>query len=261
MKYWRAALFGVLALAALGFVLLWYMPARWVMPLLASRLNGVRLEEVSGQLWDGQAGQVISAKGTNLGRANWKLSRRALLGDNKLHFELHGPRIDFSGGMTGPNAADAQWTDVHMRLDLDVLAANLTLPTGQPRGTPDMTAGKVQLRGGWPLTLDARGQWVDAKVLTPRQGELPLGALQLSLHASNGVIEGHLKDSGQGPLRIDGRLQLSPLARRFTAVAAPRGNVPALQRWLSGFGATDADGVTHITYSGGLAAAMPGGKR
>lgn len=260
MKHWRTVLFGLLALVAIGILLLWYLPARWVMPLMASRLNGVRLEEVSGPLWDGRAGQVISAKGSDLGRANWQLSRRALLGDNRLHFELHGPRIEFSGSMTGANAADAQWTDVHMRLDLEVLAAHLTLPTGQPRGTLDMTASKVQLRGGWPLTLDARGHWVDAMVLTPRQGEIPLGTLQLSLHASNGVIEGHLADSGQGPLRIDGRLQLSPLARRFTAVAASRGNAPALQRWLSGFGATDADGVTHINYSGGLAAAVPGGK-
>jgi general secretion pathway protein N len=254
-------LFGLLALAAIVFVLLWYLPARWVMPLLAPRLNGVRLEQVSGQLWDGRAGRVISAKGTELGQASWQLSRRALLGDNRLHFELHGPRIEFTGNMIGPNAADAQWTDVHTRFDLDMLAAHLALPTGQPRGALDMTASKVQLRGGWPVTLDARGQWEDAVVRTPRQGELPLGVLQLSLHASNGVIEGHLNDSGRGPLRIDGRLQLSPLARRFTAVAAPRGSVPALQRWLSGFGATDADGVTHINYTGGLAAALPEGKR
>jgi general secretion pathway protein N len=77
----------------------------------------------------------------------------------------------------------------------------------------------------------------------------------------NGVIEGHLQDDGRGPLRIDGRLQLSPLARRFNAVAATRGNNPALQRWLATFGAVDADGVTHINYSGGLAAAMPGKPR
>lgn len=249
----------LLALLAIGFLLLWFMPARWAMPWLASRLPGVRLQEVSGLLWDGRAGQVLTSRGENLGQVSWQLSRRVLLGDTLFRVNLSGPRLGFSGQMSGHSSADALWTDVHLHADLDLLPANFTLPMGRPRGSVELTASHVQLHGGWPLELDAQLQWQSAALLTPRNGGISLGTLQLGLQGSSGVISGHLQDDGQGPLRIDGELQLSPLARRFTAQASPRGTNVSLQRWLAGLGTTDANGTTHINYSGGLAAATSGG--
>lgn len=260
MKYWRTAWIGLLALLAIGFAVLWFLPASWAMPLLAPRLNGVRLQQVSGLIWDGQAGQVLSAKGENLGQASWQLSRRALLGDNQLHVQVNGPRVDFDGRMQSRNANEAHWTDVHLRADLGLLGPRMTLPIGQPRGEVEITAGNALLRGGWPVSMDAQVQWRNATLLTPSNGELPLGALQLALQADNGAITGNMRDGGSGPLRIDGQVQFSPLARRFTAEVTPRQPNAALQRWLSTLGATDANGVTHINYSGGLAAAMSRGK-
>ena len=261
MKVWRIAITGLLALLIIVFALLWFLPARWAMPWLDARLNGVRLQEVSGLVWDGRAGQVLSARGENLGTLQWRLSRYALLGDNRLHVELHGPRVDVVGTMTGSRATEATWTDVQMRIDLAVLGGNPLVLGGVPRGTLRATAGSIQLRGGWPWSMDTRVEWQDAALSMPRQGELRLGSVHAELHAVNGVIDGPIKDDGHGPLRLGGRLQLSPLARRFDAVVAPRVNDPALQRWLAGFGAVDADGVTHIHYSGGLAAALPGEQR
>jgi general secretion pathway protein N len=252
---------GLAALLLAAFALLWFLPARWALPWLDARLNGVQLQDVSGLVWDGRAGKVLSAKGENLGALQWRLSRLALFGENRLHVELHGPHVDVSGNMTGAKATEAIWTDVQMRLDLAVLGASPMVLGGWPRGTVSVTAGNIQLRGGWPWSLDTRMEWKDALLRLPGQAELPLGDLHADLRAVNGVIDGHLQDDGQGPLRIDGRVQLSPLARRLNAVAAPRGNHPALKRWLAAFGTTDADGVTHINYSGGLAAAIQGEKR
>lgn len=252
---------GLLALLIAAFALLWFLPARWAMPWLDTRLNGVRLQDVSGLVWEGRAGQVLSARGENLGTLQWRLSRYALLGDNRLHLALHGPRVDVVGTMTGSRATDATWTDVQMRIDLAVFGGGPVLLGGVPRGTLRVAAGNVQLRGGWPWSMDARVDWQDAALSLPRQDALQLGSMHADLHAVNGVIDGPVKDDGNGPLRVGGRLQLSPLARRFDAVAAPRRNDPALQRWLAGFGAVDADGVTHIHYSGGLAAAIHGGQR
>ncbi|MHA6204436.1 type II secretion system protein N [Dyella soli] len=261
MKHWRTALVGLLALLLTGFALLWFLPASWAMPLLAPRLNGVRLSDVSGSLWDGAAGQVLSARNENLGRVNWQLSRLALLGEQRLRVDMHGPRLDFTGSMEGGSATEAVWTDVQMRADLGLFGAAASLPGGQARGTLAMTAGHVRLSGGWPLEMDASITWQPAAMRVPRLGELPLGTLLLTLHSSKGVVEGTLHDDGSGPLQVAGRLQLSPLGRRFTAEAKPREPNAGLQRWLSGLGTTDARGVTHINYSGGLAAALPEGKR
>lgn len=246
---------GLLALLVAVLALLCFLPASWALPWLNARMNGVQLQDVSGLVWDGRAGRVLSAKGEDLGVLQWQLSRMALLGDNRLHVELHGPRVDVAGSMRGKRASEAVWTDVQMRIDLAVLGNGPVLLGGWPRGTLHVSAGMIELRGGWPWTLDGRVQWQDAALLR-RQGAMALGQLQADLHAVNGVIVGHVQDDGHGPLRIDGDLQLSPLARRFTAVASPRGQQPALQHWLAAFGPADADGATHINYSGGLAAAF-----
>ncbi|QNK00332.1 type II secretion system protein N [Dyella telluris] len=261
MKVWRTALISLVIVLLAALALLWFLPARCALPWMQARLSGVQLQEVSGLLWDGQAGRVVTTKGENLGVLQWRLSRLAVLGDNRLHVELHGPRVDFVGSMTGKQAAEATWTDVQMRLDLDVLGTGPLVLGTWPRGTLQVSAGRIELRGGWPWSLDTRVQWRNAVLRAPRQADLPLGNLHADLHAVNGVIEGHLQDDGDGPLRVDGRLQLSPLARRFTAVAGARGHHPELQRWLASFGTTDADGTTHINYSGGLAAAIHGEKR
>jgi general secretion pathway protein N len=261
LKVWRRALVGVAILLLAGLVLLWFLPARLAMPWLDARMGGMQLQGVSGLLWDGRAERVVTAKGQNLGALQWQLSRLALVGDNRLHVELHGEKVDFVGSMRGDKAADATWTDVQMRLDLQVLGTGPLVLGGWPRGTLRATANTIQLRGGWPWSLDTRVHWQDAVLRLPRQGDLRMGNLHADLRAVNGVIEGHVQDDGDGPLRVDGRLQLSPLGRRFLAVAAPRGPQPDLQRWLSDFGVTDTDGVTHINYSGGLAAAIRQEKR
>lgn len=261
LKVWRNAFIGLVGLLVVALALLWFMPAAWAMPWLSARLNGVQLKDVSGSLWDGNAARVLNMRGENLGALHWQLSRWALLGDNRLQLALHGPRVDFSGRMTGSNAADATWTDVQMRVDLSLFVTGPLLLGGLPRGTLHASAGHVQLHGGWPLTLDAQLQWQDAALQMPGQDALRLGGLRADIQAVNGVIEGHVVDDGHGPLRVDGRLQLSPLARRFMAATAPRGVNPLLSRWLAGFGAVDADGVTHINYSGGLAAAAHGNKQ
>ena len=160
---------GLLAVLLIGFGLLWFLPASWAVPMLAARLPGVRLEHVSGLLWDGRADQVLSAKGEDLGRVSWQLSRRALLGETELQLNLHGTRMDFAGRMVGPSAADATWMDVHLRADLGLLGPLPMLPLGQPRGVLRVDAHRVQLHGGWPQELDARVRWENAALLTPRQ--------------------------------------------------------------------------------------------
>ncbi|MFC4528517.1 type II secretion system protein N [Dyella halodurans] len=261
MKRWRAALIGLMAVALIGFGLLWFLPASWALPVLATRLPGVRLQQVSGLLWDGRAGQVLSAKGEDLGQVDWQLSRRALLGDTRLQLNLHGTRLDFSGRMEGQGVGEATWMDVHLRADMGLFGPIIALPMGQPRGVVRLAASRVQLHGGWPQELDGKLRWDEASLLTPRNGNLSLGNLLISVQGSGGVLAGRVQDDGSGPLRIDGEYQLSPLARRFSATAAARGPNPALQRWLNGLGPTDAGGKTHINYSGGLAAAIPEGAR
>lgn len=242
----------VLLLAAAA--LLWWLPARWALPLLQPSLHGLRLQQVGGTVWRGHAGQVLATNGRALGRLQWQLSHRALLGRVELQLDLDGPQFGFHGQMQRLPAGQVAWTDLHVRAELSALAdPRLRLPLGQPQGEFVLNAEHALLQGGWPLQLQAELQWRQA-AMHMKNGDVALGNLHGTLAAQGGVIHAQWQDDGHGPLRTTGELQLSPLGWRLTAELQPRQDDPALRRWLAALGKADAGGTVHVERRGGLAA-------
>jgi general secretion pathway protein N len=244
------AALGVLVLLAA--LLVWFLPARWALPWIAPRLHGLRLQQVRGQLWDGRAGQVRSADGRLLGQLSWRLSRRALVGQLQARLAFKGAYLEFSGTMRQIPDARMEWHDARLLVDLAELKPDMASPLGQPRGQLQVTIAHALLQGGWPLQLQAQAQWRHA-VMRTHDGDVVLGDLHADVLAQGGVIQVRLLDDGQGPLQVDGHLQLSPLGWRLDAALHPRQTDPALRHWLAGLGRPDAEGTLHIQRSGGLA--------
>lgn len=237
--------------------LLWWFPARWAMPWLRGALHGLDVRQVSGTLWDGRAGQVLTRDGHTLGAAQWQLSRGALLGRVALRLDVDGPQFALHGGLRRHVDGTDEWSDVRLRLDAALLAgAHPRLPRGQVRGEFELTADHALLRSGWPSQLQAHWQWRRA-ALASRTGDVALGNLHGEFAAADGVIRGSWQDDGNGPLRTSGELLLSPLGWRLDAIAQARQDDAALHRWLLALGKPAADGSVHIQRRGGLAAALP----
>jgi general secretion pathway protein N len=261
LKYPRKYLIGLgLALLAAA-LLLWFLPARWVTPWLQPRLHGLRLQQVQGLLWDGRADRVVDIDGRVLGRLQWRVSRRALLGTLRLRLDFDGPQLVFSGGMQRLPEGQIALSEVNMRAELTALDPYMPdhdrrSPLGQPRGELQLTVDHALLQGGWPLQLQARAQWRRA-VMHMRGDDVALGDLQWQAQAKNGVIQAQVHDDGKGPLHADGQLQLSPLGWRLDAVLRPRQTDPALRLWLAGLGQPATDGSVHIRRSSGLAGSLP----
>ena len=256
LKYlWKCLIgLGVLVLAAA--LLAWFLPARWALTWVGPQLHGLRLQQVQGSLWDGQAGQVVAIDGHALGQLRWQLSRRALIGQVQLQVDFHGPQLDFSGSMQRLPGNLVAWRGVNMRAELDGLLPQVKLPLGQPRGELQLTVDDALLQAGWPLQLHAHAQWLHAAIRT-RNGDVALGNLQWQAQAQGGVIGAQLHDDGHGPLQADGQLQLSPLGWRLDAKLRARQTDLALRRWLAALGQPDVDGMVHIQRSGGLGASLP----
>jgi general secretion pathway protein N len=256
LKYLRKYLIGLGIVLLAAALLLWFLPARWVMPWLEPQLHGLRLQQVQGLLWDGRASQVVAADGHVLGHAQWHMSRRALLGKLQLQLQFDGPQLTLSGGMQRLPGGQINLRGVNLHAELAALNQNVKSPLGQPRGELQLTIDHALLQGGWPLQLQAQAQWRHA-VMHTHDGDVALGDLQWQAQAQGGVIQAQVHDDGKGPLHADGRLQLSPLGWRLDATLRPRQTDPALRRWLAGLGQPAADGSVHIQRSGGLAGTLP----
>lgn len=260
MKTLRKILAAVAVLLLAAAALLWWLPARWAMPLLQPSLHGMRLQQVGGTLWNGRAGQVLAPDGRALGRLQWRLSHRALLGQVELQVDFDGPQFGFHGQMRKLPAGQVAWNDVQARVELSALAdPRLRLPLDRPQGELAFNAEHALLQGGWPLELQAGLQWRQA-AMHMKNGDVALGNLHGTLAAQSGVIHAQWQDDGEGPLRTTGDLQLSPLGWRLTAELQPRHDDPALRHWLAALGRPDADGTVHVVRSGGLAATSIPGK-
>jgi general secretion pathway protein N len=256
MKRWLVGLVvGVLALA----VLVWFLPASWALPWLQAQRRGWHLDDVSGTLWQGRAGQVSLANGTPLGSLDWTLSHRALLGDIRMGFDLRQPQLQLQAHVHRISPTQIELHDVSLHMNMALLDPQPWL-RGQPQGQLDLQIPQAQLQGNWPMQLDAHGTWSHAAVQTP-QGKLPLGALSLAITGESGVIQGTLSDDGKGPLQTAGRLSLSPLGWDLQLRLIPRSDNPALMSWLRSLGPLKADGTLELRYRGGLAQWNPAAKR
>jgi general secretion pathway protein N len=245
---------GVLMLAAA--VLLWFLPARWALPWIEPQLQGLHLQQVQGTLWHGRAGEVVAADGQAQGQLQWRLSRRALLGQVRLQLQFEGPRLAFSGEVRRLPDGQVEMSGANARAELSALPHVAVSPWGQPRGELQATIDHALLQAGWPMQLQAQAQWPQA-VMRTRDGDVALGKLQAQASAQGGVIRAQLHDDGHGPLHVDGELQLSPLGWRLDATLRARQTDPALRRWLARLGPPAADGSVRIQRRGGLAGSAP----
>jgi general secretion pathway protein N len=251
MKRLRIVLIGLVLLVAVLAAMVWWLPASWAVPILRSRLRGLQLQQVTGTVWQGKAGQVATGAGEPLGTVEWSLSRRALLGDIDLDLSLQQPRLSFQGHMHELSNTQDEWRDVTLSLDpsmLDVQPWLHAKPVGQLR----LAIARAQLQGGWPMQVDATAHWTHAAVHTA-QGVATLGDMSAQITGDNGVLQATLSDDGDGALHMSGLLSFSPLGWSLQMSLKPRTDDPVLTQWLRTLGRPDADGTVRLGYRGGLA--------
>lgn len=257
MKRSRAAWLTVAIVLLLAVLLVWFLPARWVAPVVQSRLHGWKLEGVHGLVWDGAAEQLRGPDGRSLGAVRWQLSRRALWGRLDLQLAFDGPMLTARGHLQRDPQGRSVWSDVALRSDLATWSPRIDTSLGSPQGRLTATLQRVVLQANWPVELDGRAQWRDAAMQMPAQPVVALGNLATTLDGASGVLHGELHDQGKGPLRVEGQWQASPLGWRLDLLLQPRTADPALRRWLARLGRPDTDGAVHLHRRGGLAAATP----
>lgn len=252
MTYLRKILlgFGVVLLAVA--VLLWFFPARWAVALIAPQLHGMQLQQVTGSVWQGNAGQWRDREGHDLGRVQWQLSRRALWGDVRLQIDIAGPQLDFSGNVRRISSDTYDWRNVRARVALGAPWQSWLTSIGPPRGEVQLSVDRALLQNGWPMDLQGTAHWRNATIQGAND-EVALGDWQLQAQARDGWIKAQFRSYGDGPLRGHGHLQGNLLGWRLQATLQPHGPDRALRQLLHRWGTVGADGTVRVDRRGGLA--------
>jgi general secretion pathway protein N len=244
------------ALGLMALALLWWFPARWLQAPMQAHLAGLQLQGVSGSIWQGQAAQVLDAQGQPLGQLHWQLSRRALLGDVRLSVQLEGPQLRLDGSAQRPSNTEFALDQVELSVDARLLQRWLAPVAAHIEGRLQAHIDHARLSDGWPLALDAQGQWRQASL---RNGAdtVALGNLAFTLEVIDGVLQARAHDLGGGPLELRASAAMSPLGWRMQARLRAGGDDPALLRWLRQLGPLDTHGMVQWQRQGGLAAMLP----
>jgi general secretion pathway protein N len=250
----RRIAIAIAAVLALLFALFWFLPARWVLPLLERKLGGVHATAVEGSLWNGSAGAVLDAHGKSLGHVDWTLARTAVWGHLQLAFDFGGP-IGSAGAQIDGRDGASTWRNVRLDLAVDQLSVGPALREQAPSGRLTGTFDRIQMQDNWPLALAGTLRWRHA-ALSAQGTPVELGDFRVDLNGTAGVVSGIISDEGDGPLQARGSLLAAPLGWRLTLDLTPRQADPALRRVLTRWAAPAADGSFHIAQRVGLAPAQ-----
>jgi general secretion pathway protein N len=238
----------------LGFLLV-FLPAS-----LALRWAGgttLQASDVSGTLWEGEAGQ-LQVRGMTLTGLRWKLSTVRLF-TGRLAGDIEGSIAGQPFRGTASLGTGGTWS-------CDECEWRGTLATLQPLVNVRGLAGDVSLkmrtidyRKGWfrriAGTADVRNMPLALPGQAPLQGATGAFAARFDADpvGEKGVVEAEVRDLG-GPLQVQGKLKLSPPGNyQFDGrMSARPGAPPELTNGLQVLGPRQADGSYSVTFAGSL---------
>ena len=248
---WRAAALILLGLVAFLAFIIARAPADRVYGLAKPYLpDGVALYGLSGSLWQGRA-TAVEAGGVRLHGLSWDLRTAALLA-GRVSLDLGVEDRDLEIQALLERAFDGS-------LHLTIPRGRLAIPPlqGQTRWRHPAVEGEIFLRDleatladGGLQRADGRVTWREAAVTVARRAEF--GDLEVTLKTpEGGGTRGEVTELGEGPLKADGQVTLSPEGR-WTVDAVVEATDPesVLGRSLAMMAEEAAQGGYRLRYSG-----------
>lgn len=247
-RLWPLVALGVGAFLIFAVVTL---PASIVTTWLGS--SGIYAGGVSGTIWNGRA-QVLQVQGTNIGSVEWKLHALSLFTAHA-NVDLKVTRVDgfaqtqLSVGPTGTMNFKA----LAASFPLGALPANV-IPGGWA-GTVNGRFSQLTLEKGWPTQVNGTLEVLD--LTGPARKPAKAGSYRILFDPAAStaeVLKGAISDAGDGPLQVNGTIQLKPdRSYAVEALVAARPDAPRnLVQALEFLGPPDAQGRRQFNTEGTL---------
>lgn len=226
-------------------------PARIVASWLGS--SGIYAGGVSGTIWNGRA-QVLQVQGVNVGGVEWKLHALPLLTAH-LNADVKVTRIDgfAQTQLSVSPGGTINFKSLSASLPLSALPPNV-IPGGWA-ATLNGRFSQLTLEKGWPTSVNGT---LDVMDLTgPARKPSKAGSYRIAFDPAAStaeVLKGAISDAGDGPLQVNGTIQLKPdRSYAVEALVAARPDAPRnLVQMLEFLGPPDAQGRRQFNTEGTL---------
>nr|WP_298727521.1 type II secretion system protein N [uncultured Steroidobacter sp.] len=247
-RLWPLVALGVGAFLIFALVTL---PASIVTSWLAS--SGIYAGGVSGTVWNGRA-QVLQIQGANVGGVEWKLHPLALLTAH-VNADVKVNRIDgfAQSKLSVSPTGTINFKALTASFPLSALPA--TVIPGGWAGTVNGRFQELTLENGWPTEVNGTLEVMDLN--GPARHPTKAGSYRILFDpaaSTADVLKGAISDVGDGPLQLNGTLQLKPdRSYLLETLVAARPDAPRdLIQMLEFLGPPDAQGRRPYTTEGTL---------
>ena len=249
MRWWSYTLIGLFGYLVF---MMANIPARQALGWLESANLPVTLQEISGTVWSGRAGQTIY-KNNGLGAADWSFEPLGLLrGKLEYRVALRDQGQELKGRIAGSPLGDKiQLHDVTGLVDLNILLKILEQSYVNARGRLDLDLHEVEFTTDRLVYADGQIHWLEAGLNSPIP--LELGGLQFDLSTQGEKVSARIKDL-KGPVKIAADLDLQPdgqylIKGQIKQEGAENQSISGLLRTV---GKPLPDGSIQVDYKGQL---------
>ncbi|MEO8801864.1 MAG: type II secretion system protein N [Rudaea sp.] len=250
MKLLRKLILILIVLAVVAVIVAATLPASFAYRWVAGRMGVVRLQGISGTLWNGHA-DVVQAFGQNIGAADWRVDIGPLLSRVvRAHLQLNGAQLKANGVLERNVDGSIEIRDAKFTMPASMLAPAVDIPTLSLLGDIDGTIVHARLQTAWVDQANGSATWHNAAVAGAAQAQL--GDIQASFASTDdAAIAGTVHDLG-GPLRVEGTFKVDAGKFDADATLAARDGNPQVVDALRYIGEPQADGSSHLIIHGQL---------
>ena len=225
------------------------LPAATAYRYAEARLQPLRLQGVSGSVWEGAATQA-SVYALPLGEVRWKLDPWATLG-----LSARGDMALSGRDLTASATVNADRHHIHLsqanaRMPAAMLSPVLDIPSLVLVGELDLKLAAFELRDGYLQWADGVLVWRNAGVSGAAEARFSDVSVNFKT-VRDGVIEGIVSDGG-GSLDASGHVLIEGAKFSAEIRLAVRGEDPQLSEALLYVGERAADGSSLLRVNGEL---------